>query len=217
MIGSFVALVVAPLAMAGLARWAAARRRHGLAAGRVVHFRCRLDGRKGRLLADPRLDRPVFLDRSGSATALPRGGEALDATVTTMGQVAFEKVGLRYRTPDGQVLRLGLGTHDARTIGAWLSEQAHPTLAPARRPLLPTAPLWAVLALVASLFVGLAAADFPARETHLRRGRPSEPGRGRLHRQLGRRFATYDCGLRHGRRRPRRSRPDHRAALALPG
>jgi hypothetical protein len=160
MIGSFVALVVAPLAMAGLARWAAARRRHGLAAGRAVHFRCRLDGHKGRLLADPRLDGPVFLDRSGSATALPRGGEALDATVTTMGQAAFEKVGLRYRTPDGQVLRLGLGTHDAQTIGAWLSEQAHPTLAPARRPLLPTAPLWAVLALVASLFVGLAAADF---------------------------------------------------------
>lgn len=131
MIGSFVALVVVPLAMAGLARWAAARRRHGLAAGRAVHFRCRLDGRKGRLLADPRLDGPVFLDRSGGATALPRGGEALDATVTTTGQAAFEKVGLRYRTPDGQVLRLGLGTHDARTIGAWLSEQAHPTLAPA--------------------------------------------------------------------------------------
>ncbi|MER5398196.1 hypothetical protein [Streptomyces sp. NPDC002599] len=160
MIGSMVALVVAPLAMAGLVRWAAARRRHGLAAGRAVHFRCRLDGRKGRLLADPRLDGPVFLDRSGSTTALPRGGEALDATVTTTGQAAFEKVGLRYRTPDGQVLRLGLGTHDARTIGAWLSEQSHPALAPARRPLLPTAPLWAVLALVASLSVGLGAADF---------------------------------------------------------
>ncbi|WP_392972849.1 hypothetical protein [Streptomyces sp. LN245] len=160
MIGSIVAFMVAPMAMAGLARWAAARRRHGLAAGRPVHFRCRLDGRKGRLLADRRLDGPVFLDRSGNATALPRGGEALDATVTTTGQGAFEKVGLRYRTPDGQVLRLGLGTRDARTIGAWLSEQAHPTLAPARRPLLPTAPLWAVLALVASLFVGLAAADF---------------------------------------------------------
>ncbi|MEY2242399.1 hypothetical protein AB8A21_05545 [Streptomyces sp. BF23-18] len=128
--------------------------------GRAVHFRCRLDGRKGRLLADPRLDGPVFLDRSGGVTALPRGGEALDATVTTVRQAAFEKVGLRYRTPDGRVVRLSLGTHDARTIGPWLGEQTNPTQAPARRPLVPTAPLWAVLALTASLFVGLVAADF---------------------------------------------------------
>ncbi|XUL91008.1 hypothetical protein ACQ86D_33900 [Streptomyces galilaeus] len=158
MIGSFVGFVVIPLVVAGLARWAAAWRRRSLAAGRAVHFRCRLDGRKGRLLADPRLDGPVFLDRSGNATALPRGGEALDATVSTTDRPAFEKVGLRYRTPEGQVLRLGLATHDARTVGAWLGDQTRPALAPARR-LLPAVPLWAALALVASLFVGLAAAD----------------------------------------------------------
>ncbi|MGW4516180.1 hypothetical protein ACWEO4_30270 [Streptomyces sp. NPDC004393] len=159
MIGSFVGFVVTPLVIAGLARWAAARRRRGLAAGRAVHFRCRLDGRKGRLLADPRLDGPVFLDRCGNATSLPRGGEALDATVTTTDRPTFEKVNLRYRTPEGQVLRLGLATHDARTLGAWLGEQTRPALAPARRLPLPAAPPWAVLALAASLFVGLAAAD----------------------------------------------------------
>ncbi|WP_433453646.1 hypothetical protein ACQPXS_35895 [Streptomyces sp. CA-142005] len=159
MIGSFVGLVVIPLVMAGLARWTAARRRRDLAAGRAVHFRCRLDGRKGRLLADPRLDGPVFLDRSGNATDLPRGGEALDATVSTTDRHAFEKVGLRYRTPEGHVLRLGLATHDARTLGAWLGEQPRPALAAARRRLLPAVPLSAVLALAASLLVGLAAAD----------------------------------------------------------
>ncbi|MEU4170208.1 hypothetical protein AB0F46_25420 [Streptomyces sp. NPDC026665] len=160
MIGSFVALVVLPLIMARLTRWAAARRRRGLAAGRAVHFRCRLDGRKGRLLADPRLEGPVFLDRSGNATALPRGGEVVDATVANLAQPPFEKVGLRYRTPSGQVLRLGLATHDARTIGAWLGGQTQPALEPSRRRRLPTAPFWSVLALVVSLFVGLCAADF---------------------------------------------------------
>ncbi|MFJ9634374.1 hypothetical protein ACIRU8_42455 [Streptomyces sp. NPDC101175] len=159
MIGSFVGFVVIPMVMAGLARWAAARRRRGLAAGRAVHFRCRLDGRKGRLLVDPRLDGPVFLDRSGNATALPRGGEALDATISKISRPPFEKVSLRYRMPEGQVLRLRLATHDARTLGAWLGEQTRPVSAPARRPLLPTAPLWAVLALAASLSVGLATAD----------------------------------------------------------
>jgi hypothetical protein len=123
MIASFVGLVVIPMVIAGLARWAAARRRRGLAAGRAVHFRCRLDGHKGRLLVDARLDGPVFLDRSGNVTALPRGGEALDATVSTNGRPPFEKVNLRYRTPEGQVLRLRLATHDARTLGAWLGEQ----------------------------------------------------------------------------------------------
>jgi hypothetical protein len=43
--------------------------------------------------------------------------------------------------------------------GAWLGEQTRPVSAPARRLLLPTAPSWAVLALAASLFVGLATAD----------------------------------------------------------
>ncbi|MET7782632.1 hypothetical protein ABZU94_19365 [Streptomyces mirabilis] len=159
MIASFVGLVVIPMVIAGLARWAAARRRRGLAAGRAVHFRCRLDGHKGRLLVDPRLDGPVFLDRSGNVTALPRGGEALDATVSTNGRPPFEKVNLRYRTPEGQVLRLRLATHDARTLGAWLGEQTRPVSAPARRLLLPAAPPWAALALAASLFVGLATAD----------------------------------------------------------
>ncbi|MGY5015115.1 hypothetical protein ACWCY6_44935 [Streptomyces sp. 900105755] len=159
MIASFVGLVVIPMVIAGLARWAAARRRRGLAAGRAVHFRCRLDGHKGRLLVDPRLNGPVFLDRSGSVTALPRGGEALDATVSTNGRPPVEKVNLRYRTPEGQVLRLRLATHDARTLGAWLGAQTRPASAPARRLLLPAAPPWAVLALAASLFVGLATAD----------------------------------------------------------
>ncbi|MFJ9250698.1 hypothetical protein [Streptomyces sp. NPDC101776] len=159
MIASFVGLVVIPMVIAGLARWAAARRLRGLAAGRAVHFRCRLGGRKGRLLVDPRLDGPVFLDRSGNVTALPRGGEALDATVSTNGRPPFEKVDLRYRTPEGQVLRLRLATHDARTLGAWLGEQTRPVSAPARRLLLPVTPLWAALALAASLFVGLATAD----------------------------------------------------------
>ncbi|MFD8653288.1 hypothetical protein [Streptomyces mirabilis] len=159
MIASFVGLVVIPMVIAGLARWAAARRRRGLAAGRAVHFRCRLDGHKGRLLVDARLDGPVFLDRSGNVTALPRGGEALDATVSTNGRPPFEKVNLRYRTSEGQVLRLRLATHDARTLGAWLGEQTRPVSAPARRLLLPAAPPWAVLALAASLFVGLATAD----------------------------------------------------------
>ncbi|MYQ44968.1 hypothetical protein GTW40_07835, partial [Streptomyces sp. SID4985] len=149
-----------PLVVAGLARWAAARRRHALAVGRAVHFRCRLDGRRGRLLIDPRLDGPVFIDRSGNAVALPRGGEALGATVSTVGQPPFEKVSLRYRTPQGRLVRLGLATHDARTLGAWLSEEAGPVSAPARWPLLPTAPSWAVFALAAALFVGLATADF---------------------------------------------------------
>ncbi|MCG7206713.1 hypothetical protein [Streptomyces arenae] len=159
MIASFVGLVVIPMVIAGVARWAAARRRRGLAAGRAVHFRCRLDGHKGRLLADPRLDGPVFLDRSGNVTALPRGGEALDATVSTNGRPPFEKVNLRYRTPEGQVLRLRLATHDARTLGAWLGERDRPVSAPARRLLLPAAPPWAVLAFAASLLVGLATAD----------------------------------------------------------
>ncbi|MFD8910223.1 hypothetical protein [Streptomyces sp. NPDC059575] len=149
-----------PLVVAGLARWAAARRRHALTVGRAVHFRCRLDGRRGRLLVDPRLDGPVFLDRSGNAVGLPRGGEALGATVATVGQPPFEKVSLRYRTPQGRVVRLGLATHDARTLGAWLGEEAGPVSAPARWPLLPTAPSWAVFALAAALFVGLATADF---------------------------------------------------------
>ena len=167
MIASFVGLVVIPMVIAGLARWAAARRRRGLAASRAVHFRCRLDGRKGRLLADPRLDGPVFLDRSGNVTALPRGGEALDATVSTNGRPPFEKVNLRYRTPEGQVLRLGLATHDSRTLGAWLGEQTRPVSAPARRLLLPAAPPWAVLALAASLFVGLATADVALLGKHI--------------------------------------------------
>ncbi|WP_037628721.1 hypothetical protein [Streptomyces aureus] len=157
MIGSFVGTLVIPLVIAGLARWAAARRRRGLAAGRPVHFRCRLDGRKGRLLVDQRLDGPVFLDRSGNTIALTRGGEPLEATVTTLNRASVEKVGLRYRTPEGQVLQLGLATHDARTLGAWLGEQTAPALA--RRLPLPTAPPWAVLTLAASLFVGMAAAD----------------------------------------------------------
>ncbi|MFD5815990.1 hypothetical protein [Streptomyces sp. NPDC127038] len=148
-----------PLIMAGLAQWAAARRRRGLAAGRAVHFRCRLDGRRGRLLADPRLEGPVFLGRSGNTTAVPRGGEVLDTTVATIGRTTFEKVGLRYRTPDGQVLRLGLATHDARTLDTWLREQSRPALVPARRLPLPVAPLWAILALAASLCTGMAAAD----------------------------------------------------------
>ncbi|WP_159049047.1 hypothetical protein [Streptomyces sp. NRRL B-3648] len=159
MIASFVGFVVIPMVMAGLARWAAARRRRGLAVGRAVHFRCRLDGHKGRLLVDPRLDGPVFLDRFGNVTALPRGGEALDATVSTNGRPPFEKVNLRYRTPEGQVLRLRLATHDARTLGAWLGERTRPVSAPARRLLLPAAPPWAVLAFAAFLFVGLATAD----------------------------------------------------------
>ncbi|WP_160311134.1 hypothetical protein [Streptacidiphilus anmyonensis] len=155
--------MVFPLVAAGLVRWAAARRRRGLAAGRAVHFRGRLDGRKGRLLADPRLDTPVFLDRAGKATALPRGGAALDANVLTAptGERALERVGLRYRTPDGVTVRLRLATSDARSVGAWLSEDPGPSGAPAaaRRLPLPTAPLWAVLCLAASLLVGLAAAD----------------------------------------------------------
>ncbi|MFF3001025.1 hypothetical protein ACFVTC_41860 [Streptomyces sp. NPDC057950] len=159
MIGSFVGLVVFPMVIAGLTRWAAARRRRGLAAGRAVHFRCRLDSHKGRLLIDPRLDGPVFLDRSGNVTALARGGEALDATVSTNGRGSFEKVNLHYRTPDGLLLRLRLATHDARTLGAWLGEQPRPVSAPARRLFLPCAPSWAVLALAASLFVGLVTAD----------------------------------------------------------
>ncbi|MGY5048387.1 hypothetical protein ACWDE0_22555 [Streptomyces sp. 900105755] len=167
MIASFVGLVVIPMVIAGLARWAAARRRRGLAAGRAVHFRCRLDGHKGRLLVDPRLDRPVFLDRSGSVTALPRGGEALDAAVSTNGRPPFEKVNLRYRTPEGQVLRLRLATQDARTLGAWLGEQTRPVSEPARRLLLPAAPPWAVLALAASLFVGLATADVALLGKHI--------------------------------------------------
>ncbi|MGY5120099.1 hypothetical protein ACWC2H_30325 [Streptomyces sp. 900105755] len=167
MIASFVGLVVIPMVIAGLARWAAARRRRGLAAGRAVHFRCRLDGHKGRLLVDPRLNGPVFLDRSGSVTALPRGGEALDAAVSTNGRPPFEKVNLRYRTPEGQVLRLRLATQDARTLGAWLGEQTRPVSAPARRLLVPAAPPWAVLALAASLFVGLATADVALLGKHI--------------------------------------------------
>ncbi|MER6084742.1 hypothetical protein [Streptomyces sp. NPDC001833] len=120
--------------------------------------RCRLDGHKGRLLVDPRLDGPVFLGRSGNVTALPRGGEALDATVSTDGRPPFEKVNVRYRTPEGQVLRLRLATHDARTLGAWLGEQTRPVSGPARRLFLPAAPPGAVLALAVSLFVGLATA-----------------------------------------------------------
>lgn len=157
MVGTIVAFVVIPLVMAGMARWAAARRRRGLAAGRAVHFRGRLDGRRGRLLADPRLEGPVFLDRAGNATAVPRGGRALDATISSANQPALEKVGLRYRTPDGTVLHLHLATHDARTLGSWLGEQPGPAPAPARW--LPVAPLWAALALTAALLVGLAAAD----------------------------------------------------------
>ncbi|MFE5039102.1 hypothetical protein [Streptomyces sp. NPDC056683] len=167
MIASFVGLVVIPMVIAGLARWAAARRRRGLAAGRAVHFRCRLDGHKGRLLVDPRLNGPVFLDRSGSVTALPRGGEALDAAVSTNGRPPFEKVNLRYRTPEGHVLRLRLATQDARTLGAWLGEQTRPVSAPARRLLVPAAPPWAVLALAASLFVGLATADVALLGKHI--------------------------------------------------
>ncbi|WP_234543456.1 hypothetical protein [Streptomyces shenzhenensis] len=159
MIASFVGFLVIPMVIAGLARWAAARRRRGLGAGRAVHFRCRLDGHRGRLLVDPRLDGPVFLDRSGNVTALPRGGEALDATVSANGRPPLEKVNLRYRTPEGQVLRLRLATHDARTLGAWLGEQPRPVSTPARRLLVPAAPPWAVLALAASLLVGLATAD----------------------------------------------------------
>ncbi|MFD9129542.1 hypothetical protein [Kitasatospora sp. NPDC059571] len=159
MIGNLLGIVVFPLVMAGLARWAAARRRRGLTAGRAVHFRCRLDGRRGRLLADPRLEDPVFLDRSGNTAIVPRGGTALDATVADANRPPVEKVNLRYRTPEGKVFRLGLATHDARALGAWLGEQPRPAPAPAHRPLLPTAPFWAVLALAAALFVGLAAAD----------------------------------------------------------
>ncbi|MEU2632368.1 hypothetical protein, partial [Kitasatospora sp. NPDC007106] len=133
MIGSFLAFVVIPMIIAGLARWAAARRRHALAAGRPVHFRCRLDGRRGRLLADPRLDGPVFLDRAGTATALPHGGEVLDATLLRATGAAVEMVGLRYRTPEGTVLQLGMPTRDARTLGAWLAEPPRPVPAPARR------------------------------------------------------------------------------------
>ncbi|MET9123418.1 hypothetical protein [Streptomyces sp. NPDC004528] len=167
MIGSFVALVVVPMVIAGLARWAAARRRRGLAAGRAVHFRCRLDGHKGRVLIDSRLDGPVFLDRSGNVTALPRGGEALDASVSTNGRPPFEKVNLRYRTPEGPVLRLRLATHDARTLGAWLGERPRPVSAPARRLLLPVAPTWAVLVLGACLFVGLVTADVALLGKHI--------------------------------------------------
>jgi hypothetical protein len=167
MIGSFLGFVVLPLVIAGLVRWAAARRRRGLAAGRPVHFRGRLDGRKGRLLVDPRLDGPVFLDRAGRATALPRGGTALDATALSSdtGQPAFERVGLRYRTPDGVTVQLALSTSDARTAGAWLTETPRPSEAPGRVRL-PTAPLWAALALAASLLVGLAAADVALLGTH---------------------------------------------------
>ncbi|OIJ66077.1 hypothetical protein WN71_020685 [Streptomyces mangrovisoli] len=131
-----------------------------------MHFRCRLDGRKGRLLVDPRLDGPVFLDRSGNTTALTRGGEPLDATVTTLNRASVEKVGLRYRTPEGRVLRLGLATHDARTLGAWLGEQTRTAPTAARRLPLPTAPPWAVLSLAVSLFVGLVAADVALLGTH---------------------------------------------------
>ncbi|GAA5023317.1 hypothetical protein [Kitasatospora paranensis] len=159
MISSFLAMVVFPLVTAVMIRWAAARRRRGLTAGRAVHFRCRLDGRRGRLLADPRLDGPVFLDRSGRATAVPRGGTALDATVATRAHATFEKVGLRYRTPEGRLVSLGLGTHDARTLGSWLAEHPRPATGAARRLPVPSAPLWAVLALTGALFVGLAAVD----------------------------------------------------------
>ncbi|WP_030270318.1 hypothetical protein [Streptomyces sp. NRRL B-24484] len=157
MIGSFLAFAVIPAIVAGLARWAAVRRRRALAEGRPVHFRCRLDGRRGRLLADPRLDGPVFLDRTGTATALPHGGEVLDATLTRVTGAAVEKVGLRYRTPGGTVLTLALATRDARTVGAWLAGPPRP--APAARPPRPAAPVWAVTALTAALLTGLAAAD----------------------------------------------------------
>ncbi|GAA1078128.1 hypothetical protein [Kitasatospora arboriphila] len=158
MIGSFLAFVVIPMIIAGLARWAAARRRHALAAGRPVDFRCRLDGRRGRLLADPRLDGPVFLDRAGTATALPHGGEVLVATLLRATGAAVEMVGLRYRTPEGTVLQLGMPTRDARTVGAWLAEPPRPAPAPARR-LRPAAPMWAALALTGALFTALPPAD----------------------------------------------------------
>ncbi|MEW2130406.1 hypothetical protein [Streptomyces sp. NPDC005435] len=179
MVGTFVGVVVVPLVVAGLARWGAGRRRHALAMGRPVHFRCRLDGRGGRLLADPRLDGPVFLDRSGNAVAVPRGGEAPGATVATDDRSLVERVSLRYRTPEGRVMRLGLPTHDARTLGDWLGEQPReqgreqppeqpcPVPPTGRRPLLlPAAPSWAVFALAAALFVGLAAADVVVFGTH---------------------------------------------------
>ncbi|WP_018544073.1 hypothetical protein [Streptomyces sp. LaPpAH-108] len=57
-------------------------------------------------------------------------------------------------------MRLRLATHDARTLGVWLGEEPRPgPVTGRRRPLLPTAPSWAVFALAAALFVGLAAAD----------------------------------------------------------
>ncbi|WP_152627561.1 hypothetical protein [Streptacidiphilus melanogenes] len=196
-------MVVFPLVIAGLARWAAARRRRGLAAGRAVHFRGRLDGRRGRLLADPRLDDPVFLDRAGTATALSRGGTALDATAlpNSTGQPALERVGLRYRTPDGVTVSLRLSTSDARSVGAWLSEAPDPAAA-SHRFRLPTAPLWAVLALAASVLIGLAAADVALLGRHTaatvlrvdRRADVCEVGWSG-----GAQHATVDCDTAHAR------------------
>ncbi|MGW4195505.1 hypothetical protein [Streptomyces sp. NPDC005004] len=118
------------------------------------------------MLVDPRLDGPVFLDRTGGAVALPRGGEALGATVSTVDRPAVERVRLRYRTPQGRVVRLGLATHDAWTLGAWLGEEPRPGPVGGRRPRLPVAPSWAVFALAVGLFVGLVAADVVAFGKH---------------------------------------------------
>ncbi|SEK56765.1 hypothetical protein [Streptacidiphilus jiangxiensis] len=213
-VSSFVGLVVLPLVVAGLVRWAAARRRRGLAAGRAVHFRGRLDGRKGRLLVDPRLDTPVFLGQDGSATALPRGGKAVDATAlpNRTGQPAFERVGLRYRTPEGATVRLSLGTHDARTVGTWLNEPTDAVPSPRPRRL-PVAPLWAVLALAFSALVVLAAVDVALLGTHTTAEVVSVDGRGGIcvvRWAGGSEQSTVDCDTAQARA------GDHEAIIALP-
>ncbi|MFC1410272.1 hypothetical protein ACEZCY_13490 [Streptacidiphilus sp. N1-12] len=167
MLVQIVGMVLAPVLIAGLARWAASRRRLGLAAGRPVHFRARLAGRRGRLLCDPRLGGvPVFLDSgTGRVMGVPRGGKALDAVVAPRGAGGngVERVTLRYRPPGGMPLPLGLTSYDSATLGDWLSARAVAgPRAAARGPLarrLPVVPLWAVLALAGAALVALVAAD----------------------------------------------------------
>ncbi|MEY9937581.1 hypothetical protein [Streptacidiphilus sp. MAP5-3] len=163
MLIQIVGMILAPLVVAGLARWAASRRRNGLAAGRPVHFRARLAGRRGRLLCDPRLGGvPVFLDRgNGKVVEVPRGGRTLEATVAPRSAVnnGVERVTLRYRPPGGMPLSLGLTSYDAATLGDWLSARPASTAPGALARRLPVVPLWAVLALVGAALVALVAAD----------------------------------------------------------
>lgn len=159
MVGPFLAFVLAPMVVAVLSRWRTARRRGALAAGRTVHLRGRLNGQKGHLLVDPRRDRPAFLGRAGTLTGIPLGGEALDATVMrgTASNSFVERVALQYRTPDGTLLRLGLPTGDAKTVGELLTSPQGWPAAPPRK--LPVAPVWSSLVLIAALALALVAAD----------------------------------------------------------